>query len=133
MTCTCQDADVQNTCIGRYTWQGTANLQQTIEHLRHQDLSQPSVSAQVAGARKGADSVTLQLNLAACVERKEKSLGLLAQRFVQMLLCVTEDQAVALDDAAKSLLGIPRQPSHVACGSSASGLPQHAVQRMLRF
>ena len=38
-------------------------------------------------------------------ERKEKSLGLLAQRFVQMLLCVDDNQAVALEDAAKSLLG----------------------------
>ena len=47
-----------------------------------------------------------QLNLAACIERKEKSLGLLAQRFVQMLLCKTGNQAVALDDAAKSLLGM---------------------------
>ena len=93
-------------CIDRYTWQGTANLQQTVEHLRHQDLSQPYVSAQVAGARKGVDPVTQQLNLAACIERKEKSLGLLAQRFVQMLLCKTGNQAVALDDAAKSLLGM---------------------------
>lgn len=93
-------------CTDRYTWQGTANLQQTVEHLCHQDLSQPCVSAQVAGARKGVDPVTQQLNLAACIERKEKSLGLLAQRFVQMLLCKTANQAVALDDAAKSLLGM---------------------------
>ena len=77
-----------------------------IELLRHQDLSQPCVSAQAAGANKGVDSVAQQLNLAACIERKEKSLGLLAQRFVQMLLCKTGNQAVALDDAAKSLLGV---------------------------
>ena len=92
--------------IDRYTWQGTANLQQTVEHLCHQDLSQPCVSVQLTGVRKGVDSVAQQLNLAASIERKEKSLGLLAQRFVQMLLCKTGNQAVALDDAAKSLLGM---------------------------
>lgn len=94
--------------LSRYTWQGTANLQKTIEHLRQQDLSQPCVPAQLAGGRTSVDLAPQQQysNLSASIERREKSLGLLAQRFIQMLLCVTADQAVALDDAAKSLLGM---------------------------
>ena len=42
----------------------------------------------------------------AAPERKEKSLGLLAQKFVQMLLCAPGHAPTALEDAAKSLLGM---------------------------
>lgn len=95
-------------CVDRYTWQGTAKLQQTIDNLCNQDLSQPAVSVPPVGVRKGVDKLSQQQQASSTctIDRREKSLGLLAQRFVQMLLCVAEDQAVALDDAAKSLLGM---------------------------
>ena len=37
--------------------------------------------------------------------RREKSLGLLSQKFVQLFLCASDDRIVSLDDAAKTLLG----------------------------
>lgn len=92
----------------RYTWQGTARLKQTIDHLKYQDLSQPCKPDPPAAGVRGSDRAAQASNItsaAVIAERKEKSLGLLAQRFVQMLLCVTDGQAVALEDAAKSLLG----------------------------
>ena len=110
-------------CVDRYTWQGTAKLQQTIDNLRNQDLSQPSVSIPPTGVRKGADKLSQQqqVSLSACmIDRKERSLGLLAQRFVQMLLCVSGDQAVALDDAAKSLLGVLSFSSFVSSAVCAA-------------
>ena len=111
MNCQVDGRHIIQTCclLSRYTWQGTANLEQTIQHLRQQDLSPPCASAQLAGGSKSADLAPQQPqgNISMCIERREKSLGLLAQRFIQMLLCVTgDDQAVALEDAAKSLLGM---------------------------
>jgi len=93
----------------RYTWEGTAKLKETIDALRHQDLSQPCQPEPGVAGRKLSDRPAQQpssISAAGVAERKEKSLGLLAQRFVQMLLCVTDGQAVALEDAAKSLLGV---------------------------
>ena len=93
----------------RYTWEGTAKLKETIDALRHQDLSQPCQPEPGVASRKLSDRPAQQpssISAAGIAERKEKSLGLLAQRFVQMLLCVTDGQAVALEDAAKSLLGV---------------------------
>ena len=101
----------------RYTWQGTARLKQTIDLLKYQDLSQPCKPDPPAAGVRGTDRAAQASNstsAAAIAERKEKSLGLLAQRFVQMLLCVTDGQAVALEDAAKSLLGAP-SAAHVQC------------------
>ena len=92
----------------RYTWEGTARLKQTIDRLKYQDLSQPCKPDPPAAGVRGSDRAAQASNstsAAVIAERKEKSLGLLAQRFVQMLLCVTDGQAVALEDAAKSLLG----------------------------
>ncbi|KAA6418938.1 MAG: E2F transcription factor-like E2FE [Trebouxia sp. A1-2] len=93
-----------------------AKLKETIDALQNQDLSQPCQPEPGVAGRKLSDRPTPQLNntsAAGIAERKEKSLGLLAQRFVQMLLCVTDGQAVALEDAAKSLLGGDEPPEDI--------------------
>ena len=104
--CVCQL--VISHAYDRYTWEGTGMLQQTIEHLRHVDLSQPYAPGPAPAKRVAEKPSQLQhAGVAPCMlERKERSLGLLAQRFIQMLLSATQDEsAVALDEAAKSLLG----------------------------
>ena len=73
-------------------------MKDTVEQLRHQDLSLPDR----AGQQQPQPHTSVPVALA---ERKEKSLGLLAQSFIQMLLCVTDMPVVALEDAAKTLLG----------------------------
>lgn len=55
----------------------------------------------------GASDTQQQSRTSTGSDRKEKSLGLLAQKFVQMLLCAPSHSAIALEDAAKSLLGTP--------------------------
>ncbi|DBA92673.1 TPA: Transcription factor e2f8 [Trebouxia sp. C0004] len=107
---------VQRLQKNKYTWEGTAKLKETIDALRHQDLSQPCQSEPGVTGRKLSDRPAQQpasISAAGIAERKEKSLGLLAQRFVQMLLCVTDGQAVALEDAAKSLLGGDEPPEDI--------------------
>ncbi|DBA66352.1 TPA: hypothetical protein ACH3X2_002341 [Trebouxia sp. C0005] len=107
---------VQRLQKNKYTWEGTAKLKETIDALQNQDLSQPCQPEPGVAGRKLSDRPTPQLNntsAAGIAERKEKSLGLLAQRFVQMLLCVTDGQAVALEDAAKSLLGGDEPPEDI--------------------
>ncbi len=65
----------------RYTWEGTAKLKETIDALRHQDLSQPCQPEPGVAGRKLSDRPAQQpssISAAGIAERKEKSLGLLA-------------------------------------------------------
>lgn len=81
----------------RYTWQGAFNLKGTIERL------QSTASATETCTKSEQQQASRST---AAPERKEKSLGLLAQKFVQMLLCAPSHSAIALEDAATSLLGM---------------------------
>lgn len=82
------------TCCCRYTWQGTSNLDGTVQALHASGSALCTASTQQQPGKSGA-----------APERKEKSLGMLAQKFVQMLLCAPGHAPVALEESAKSLLG----------------------------
>lgn len=91
----------------RYTWQGTWNLRSTVETLQTHAVEPEPCAASETQQQSRTNTGS---------ERKEKSLGLLAQKFVQMLLCAPSHSAIALEDAAKSLLGMPLKMLTV-CGA----------------
>lgn len=79
----------------RYKWLGLESLPGTLARIEREDLSYSGRSAIGRGG-----------------ERREKSLGLLSQRFIQMFLQAPNDKVLALEAAAETLLGMPR--SHLS-------------------
>lgn len=71
----------------RYVWKGLDRLPRTIAQIRSEDFSSRGTGIGRAG------------------ERREKSLGLLSQRFVQIFVQSPDNSTVPLDTAAEMLLG----------------------------
>jgi hypothetical protein len=71
----------------RYVWLGLDNLAATLMRIKVEDLRHSGRSAIGRGG-----------------ERREKSLGLLSQRFIQMFLQTPNDKVLALEEAAETLL-----------------------------
>ena len=69
-------------------WKGLERLPRTISQIRNENF-----------AARGAAGI------GRAGERREKSLGLLSQRFVQIFVQSPEDSTVPLDTAAETLLG----------------------------
>lgn len=80
----------KRTCGCRYVWKGLERLPQTIAQIRSEDFS----GGRAAGIGRAG-------------ERREKSLGLLSQRFVQIFVQSPDNHSVPLDTAAEMLLGEP--------------------------
>ena len=72
----------------RYVWKGLERLPRTIAKIKSEDFQ---VRGTASVGRAG--------------ERREKSLGLLSQRFVQIFVQSPDDHTVPLDAAAETLLG----------------------------
>ena len=84
------EAAEERTCGCRYVWKGLERLPQTIAQIQSEDFS---------GGRAGG--------IGRAGERREKSLGLLSQRFVQIFVQSPDNHTVPLDTAAEMLLGEP--------------------------
>ena len=72
----------------RYVWKGLERLPRTIAKIKGEDFQ---VRGTASVGRAG--------------ERREKSLGLLSQRFVQIFVQSPDNHTVPLDAAAETLLG----------------------------
>jgi len=72
----------------RYVWKGLERLPKTIAQIRSENFS----GRGAAGVGRAG-------------ERREKSLGLLSQRFVQIFVQSPDNHTVPLDTAAEMLLG----------------------------
>ena len=72
----------------RYVWKGLERLPRTIAKIKSEDFQ---VRGTASVGRAG--------------ERREKSLGLLSQRFVQIFVQSPDNHTVPLDAAAETLLG----------------------------
>lgn len=79
-----------NTLHGRcrYKWCGLSHLPATLAKIKVEDFEDRGNT----GIGRSGD-------------RREKSLGLLSQRFIQMFLAAPGEQVIALEGAAQMLLG----------------------------
>jgi hypothetical protein len=74
--------------VRRYKWQGLGGLPATLQRIKEEAFEE--------GGAPGVGRAG---------ERREKSLGLLSQRFVQMFLAAPGPKIVTLEGAAETLLG----------------------------
>lgn len=79
---------------GRYKWCGLGHLPVTLAKIKAENFEE-----------RGNTGV------GRCGDRREKSMGLLSQRFIQMFLVAPGDKVVALESAAHMLLGADPFPS----------------------
>jgi len=104
----------------RYCWMGKSQLDRTLAFLMQEQTPADGTEDSPVRAGSGAAGLAAAEADLAQDSRKEKALGVLSQKFVQLFLR-SPDESISLDQAALSLFGKPKQEEGAGDADENSG------------